>query len=231
MGAIERAVSGPQREALWASVLVLAAVGAVKHGAQAVGGLALGPVSVADLLFTLHAAFTLYFPVLRVGRNGVSFASLGLVLGRWRAQALGTAVLMVATTALYGGAFWLWATWHGQAFRLVLPSGFFEQVLVEVALVGLSEELMFRGYLQERWATWFSGGRPPTRSGWIAVAVASAVFALAHFVGDYRPARLLTFFPGLLFGALRFRYGSIAGAIAFHAFCNLLQDVLFASFR
>ena len=78
-----------------------------------------------------------------------------------------------------------------------------KRVQVGVGVIGLSEELFFRGYIQERFQRRFPGGLPilGVRLG-PAILLTSAVFALAHFVGDYRPARLATFFPSLVFGLL-----------------------------
>lgn len=239
---MHRRVSALKSEAIWASALVLGLIGLVKHAAQAVGGVGVGFVSVADLLLTAHLAFTLYFPLFRVGKNGVSSKTLGLGPKPWRTEAGqpeaetitcvqrsrmdeigGTAFVMVITALVYGGALIGWGVGQGLAFSPRLPAGFIEQIPVEILVIGVSEELMFRGYLQERWSLVFP------RSRWLSVVVAAAVFALAHFVGDYRPARLLTFFPGLVFGVMRLRYNSIAGAAVYHGFCNLLQDVLFES--
>jgi membrane protease YdiL (CAAX protease family) len=38
------------------------------------------------------------------------------------------------------------------------------------------------------------------------------------------------FFPGLAFGWMRARTGSLAAGTAFHASCNLLSEILHASF-
>lgn len=84
----------------------------------------------------------------------------------------------------------------------------------EVVLIALPEELLFRGAVQGEVTR-------RTRSTWIAVAVAAAAFALAHAAvrGDARA--LLTFFPGLLFGAIRAVSGSTWPAVAAHAVGNM----------
>jgi membrane protease YdiL (CAAX protease family) len=56
-----------------------------------------------------------------------------------------------------------------------------------------------------------------------------ALFALGHLV-VLQPWRLGTFFPGLLFGWLRARTGSLAAPVLFHALSNLLMMTLEASF-
>jgi uncharacterized protein len=52
------------------------------------------------------------------------------------------------------------------------------------------------------------------------------LFALLHFGVGLNPARLAVFFPALLFGWLRERRGGIGAAVWFHAFSNLLSELL-----
>jgi hypothetical protein len=85
----------------------------------------------------------------------------------------------------------------------------------EAALVALPEELLFRGVLQGEIAE--RTGRPAT-----AVIAAAAAFAAAHVLLGGGPQSLLTFFPGLGFGWLRARTGSIWPAVAAHAVANVL---------
>jgi hypothetical protein len=56
--------------------------------------------------------------------------------------------------------------------------------------------------------------------GW-GLPAAAALFALGHLAGQPRPGALLTFFPGLAFGWLWARRGSLAGPVLLHAACNL----------
>jgi len=101
-------------------------------------------------------------------------------------------------------------------------------ILVQLLLVALPEEFFFRGYLQKR----FDEGRPPPRGvsiGPIRITttnlLVSALFALAHIVTEFHPARLAVFFPSLLFGALRDRTDGIVAPIILHAACNLMVQV------
>jgi membrane protease YdiL (CAAX protease family) len=117
-------------------------------------------------------------------------------------------------------------------FKARLPENVVESILTQVVVVALAEELFFRGYLQERleriWpATRKVFGVPFGR----AIIVAAAVFALAHFIGEYQLDRLGPFFPALVFGLLRARTQTIVGSIGYHAFCNILGEVLWASYR
>ncbi len=124
------------------------------------------------------------------------------------------------------------ARWTGLAgAELRVPAGLALAALTQIVVVAIPEELFFRGYLQgrleERW--------PPRRLllgapvGWATVA-GSALFALGHVLVDFDPQRLAVFIPGLVFGWMRARTGSIAAGATFHALCNVYSDVLHTSF-
>jgi uncharacterized protein len=124
------------------------------------------------------------------------------------------------------------ARWGGLAgAKLQLPPEIALSALTQIVVIALPEELFFRGYLQgrldERW--------PPRRRlagapvGW-SIVVTSALFALGHVLVDFDPQRLAVFVPGLVFGWMRARTGSIAAGASFHALCNVYSDVLYTSF-
>lgn len=123
--------------------------------------------------------------------------------------------------------FRLWHDVHAP-FTLHLPHNFADFVLGQLVVVALPEETLFRGYFQTRLSALF---RSRVRvlgaelSPWALVCQA-VLFALLHFVVGFAPARLAVFFPGLLFGWLRARRGGIGAAIWFHAFSNLLSELL-----
>lgn len=213
------------REGLWAAVGILVALGLLKHGASL-------PV-IGAYVFTVAAAIQLYWPLWRIGRGGVSRESLGLKVRSWRRELGGFFGLSALTVVFYGGAMHGIYTYQGLSPTWALPDRWPGEVAVQLLGVALPEELFFRAYLQERLSH-----RWPARPGgrwWQslsrAVVAAAAVFALAHVVGDYRLSRLGPFFPGLLFGALRVYTGSIWSAVGYHALCNLLQQLLFASYH
>jgi membrane protease YdiL (CAAX protease family) len=122
--------------------------------------------------------------------------------------------------------------WLGAARgHLHLPDGFALNAATGLIVVGIPEELFFRGYLMDRLEqVW-----PPTRSlfgakvGW-ALVVSSALFAVSHVAVIPNPLRLAVCFPALLFGWMRARTGSIAAAAVFHALCNLTSDVMHTSY-
>ncbi|MCK6552434.1 CPBP family glutamic-type intramembrane protease [Myxococcota bacterium] len=214
------------REVLFASVGILAALALVKH---------LRPVVplVAEHAFTIAAGLQLYVPILLIGKRGITRESLGASLARWREDLALVAVLAIATTIPYAIGHHVWQTevFH-RPFHLRLPDDLLTSVLLQVFVVALAEEMFFRGYLQERMERlWPAKRRLFGAPFGVAIVASSAVFALAHFVGEYDPSRLGPFFPSLVFGLLRARTGTIVGAIGYHAFSNILAEVLWASYH
>jgi membrane protease YdiL (CAAX protease family) len=122
---------------------------------------------------------------------------------------------------------WLgWARGH-----VHLPAAALGTALSQLIVVAIPEELFFRGYLmgklEERWEPrWSILG---ARVGW-ALPASAGLFALGHFLVDFNPQRLSVFFPGLVFGWMRVRARSLAAGAFFHALCNVLSDILHASF-
>ncbi|HET9552765.1 MAG TPA: MXAN_2755 family glutamic-type intramembrane protease [Anaeromyxobacteraceae bacterium] len=168
----------------------------------------------------------------------------------WRsaARALGQGLLACAVVfPLFLGGFWLFAEalprlpaglaralapYAGApAFTPRLPDRLALLVLVQVLVVALPEELFYRGFLQTAWAR-TAPGRGVTVLGarlgrgflWTQL-----LFAAGHLV-SLQPWRLATFFPGLLFGWLRERTGSVAAPVVVHALSNLFIATLERSF-
>jgi membrane protease YdiL (CAAX protease family) len=112
-----------------------------------------------------------------------------------------------------------------------LPSGMARMAAAEVLVVALPEELFFRGYVQGRLAeAWPARARLFGAPVGGALVAAAALFALCHLAVQGNPATLAVFFPGLLFGWLRARTGSILPGTLFHALCNLYIETLHRSF-
>jgi hypothetical protein len=122
--------------------------------------------------------------------------------------------------------------WQGLAgARLRLPDGLLTLALAQLIVVSIPEEFFFRGYLMGR----FEDRWPSRRRLWgapvgLPLIVSSLLFGLGHFLVDFQPARLAVVFPALAFGWMRARTGSLAPAAVFHALCNVLSEVLHASF-
>lgn len=118
-------------------------------------------------------------------------------------------------------------------YRPTLPPDLLAIVAKNVFLVALPEELFYRGFLETRlerlWPTKrFVLGIPVGR----AVVVASAMFALGHWLGEWHnPARLGPFFPAFVFSMLTRKGGSITGAVLYHGLSNAFSATLLAGYR
>jgi len=213
------------RECLWASIGVLAVLGLLKH----LG--ALVPF-IAEYAFAAAAAAQLYAPLMIADRVGISRKALGLEPDHWKRD-VGIALLLgVVTIVPYaiGHHYWQTEVFHRKLMPR-LPDGLLLSVATQIIAVALPEELFYRGYLQARMEKLWPAKRTLFGAPFgKALLTASFVFALAHFVGEYRPDRLGPFFPALLFGILRSRTGSIVAPVTYHAFCNILSEMLFACY-
>lgn len=100
--------------------------------------------------------------------------------------------------------------------------------LIQLFLVGLPEEIFYRGYLQTRLDSLL--GQDSTLFGvefnWKSTVLCSILFAVAHLMTILHPSRLAVFFPSLLFGWMRRAYGDTLSPAIFHAACNVLSQVL-----
>jgi membrane protease YdiL (CAAX protease family) len=117
------------------------------------------------------------------------------------------------------------------AFSFRLPESLALALVLQLLVVALPEELFYRGWLQTAWAR-----LAPERG--LSVLGArlghgffgtQALFAAGHLVSG-QPWRLATVVPGLLFGWLRARTGSVVAPIVAHALSNLLILTLERSF-
>ena len=117
------------------------------------------------------------------------------------------------------------------AFAFRLPESLALAALLQLLVVALPEELFYRGWLQTAWAR-----LAPERGVTVLGArlghgflATQALFAVGHLISG-QPWRLATFFPGLLFGWLRARTGSVVAPTVAHALSNLLILTLERSF-
>jgi membrane protease YdiL (CAAX protease family) len=157
-----------------------------------------------------------------MSRYGVSLrrpGSLRLHLAVSAAVFIPYAIAHVAFESLRSGA----------QLQVHLPPDFARRVVEQTLIIALPEEFFFRGYLQTELDR--ALGRPYRLFGarfGAGLVVAAVLFALCHtpFGG---PARLSVFFPGLLYGWLRARTGTILVPVLYHAVSNLLLAVILAS--
>lgn len=168
----------------------------------------------------------LVVPFLWITFTRRSYEEYGLQLGDIGSPRLHATLVLV----IFGG----YAALHyafarsvfGARFEPNLNPDLLNLVLTHLIVIGLSEEVFFRGYLQTEMNRSF--GRPyklwGARVGWGLVA-ASLLFGLCHVIhGDL--ARIRVAFFGLFAGWLRERTGGVAVPAAYHGMANVLYDFM-----
>jgi membrane protease YdiL (CAAX protease family) len=128
--------------------------------------------------------------------------------------------ILVPYSLCYYFFYWLSAQNKTQeiSFVLTFPAWWGYTLLTQIFAVALPEEFFYRGFLQSSLQQ-----KLPLSP---AIIITNLFFALGHFVGNLDPSRLLTFFPGLVFSWLAYRYRSLFSAILFHAIFNIVSQVL-----
>jgi membrane protease YdiL (CAAX protease family) len=117
------------------------------------------------------------------------------------------------------------------AVTLRIPDGFPLRIALQLLVVALPEELFYRGWMQTSWARGAPGRGLRVLGARLGAGFfwTQLLFAAGHLVHPV-PWRLATFLPGLWFGWLRERTGSVVAGVVAHAFANLFLLVLEASF-
>lgn len=133
-------------------------------------------------------------------------------------------------------AYWGWqyflATKSGEQLfiKINLPPNLSKEMMIQLLVIAMPEEIFYRGFLQEvffrRWPKQIKFFGLPMGKG---IILTNTLFAAAHLLNGFNPLRLLTFFPGLVFSWLVYKRKNLLSAIIFHAACNLLGQVLYAS--
>lgn len=184
------------------------------------------PLAIALRLPTLW----LLTPLLLITLRQRLYADYGLTWERLGSVGFHATVSAVVFVPYLIGHYLIGRYWLGMPFDLQLPPQLLRTAIDQIFIIALSEELFFRGYLQTQcdrvWGTpWsFAGAR------WgVGLPVAAALFALCHIVHG-GPARLIVFFPGLWYGWLRARCGTIAVPTVYHAVSNVLMTIMLTSF-
>lgn len=189
---------------------------------------------VADITWVL-AVFSLIavplFVVRRIHPRDEVEAGTAIVWS-WKDLAMGVAAVAILLIPVALGNHWLRTEiqglhldWSWSNYTR-LESPLYYEVFIQILCVALPEEFFYRGYLQTGLQKWFKQRPHLTKyASVLAIVIASACFALAHFPSGGM-VRLLTFFPGLLFGFLRLKTGGLCGAIFCHAMCNMMMLIL-----
>jgi hypothetical protein len=241
----------PRRELVrtWALAVGGLAIAKLLSLAEPTGLLAANLAGVAAFLFVA-------LPDARLRARGGAWADYGVPLHglsdprTWRAFGRGAlAALAVAAVVfpVFAAGFWAYAELlprlpgalartlapyaGAPRFAPRLPRGLPLLALVQLLVVALPEEMFYRGWMQTAWArgepgrgVTVLGARLGTGFLWTQL-----LFAAGHLV-VLEPWRLGTFFPGLLFGWVRERTGSVAAPVVLHALSNLFIATLEASF-
>jgi membrane protease YdiL (CAAX protease family) len=163
-------------------------------------------------------------PVALANHRGLPLRELGIAWTHpvqsllWTA---GTAAVILPAFA-FG-----YLTYHGHSGWVAPPPGIaLAAFWPSLIRAGLPEELFFRGFVQSRLAARFPNGPRLLGAALVPIVGAAALFAVTHVVFAANPfsahglQRLLTFFPGLLFGLLRAKTGNLVAPAVIHALCN-----------
>ena len=113
--------------------------------------------------------------------------------------------------------------------RSILPSEVFlrDWIFYQFAVVGIFEELFFRGYLQQQAEKIsLNMGCREEATFWIPIVASAFFFGIAHAAVELNPARFVVLFPGLLFAWLRAKAGSLLAPVLSHGSANVFYMLL-----
>ena len=171
----------------------------------------------------LIPAVLLYTPIFALLFSDRDFPAAGLVWPHWSRAGVDLLLVIGLVLPVFHLGFWaLMKFGLGRTFAPHWPSGLSRLVLYQVLAVALPEEVFFRGWLQGRLDQLLPARLEFAGAGITpGLFIAAVLFALAHYLVHPRPVQLLVFFPGLLFGYLRARSGSVLVPILAHALSNI----------
>ena len=177
---------------------------------------------IAQTLPLWAAALFLYIPLLLLFFSHRRPEAWGITTERWRLSlgVLGAfSLLLLPAFVLLYQFYRQW--WFHVPAGVVIPPDLPLLITYHLFCVALPEEVFYRGYMQSRLNEAFPGRLrlfgAQVGFGWIYTA---CLFALGHFLIEFRWESLATFFPGLAFGWMRERTGSLIAPTIFHALCN-----------
>ena len=104
---------------------------------------------------------------------------------------------------------------HRRPFDMVL------KLIISGLAAAVAEEIFFRGWMQPTLRRRYSAA--------VSIVAVNLVFAPLHLIAAPYFISLLTFFPGLIMGWLRERYGNILPSMIFHFLGNVWAIWFFPS--
>ena len=104
---------------------------------------------------------------------------------------------------------------HRRSFDIVL------KLMISGFAAAVAEEIFFRGWMQPALRRRYSAA--------VSIVAVTLVFAPLHLIAAPYLISLLTFFPGLIMGWLRERYGNILPSMIFHFLGNVWAIWFFPS--
>ncbi len=126
-----------------------------------------------------------------------------------------------------GVVFWMAYGFLFDAYNLIPYEVLWQTLLFTVLLYPIVEEIVFRGWIQGEVLL----GRFKLNATIAGITLAnfltSLLFALLHGINQEFTWAILIFFPSLVFGYLRDRYGYLLPSILLHSTFNLGFSVLF----
>jgi membrane protease YdiL (CAAX protease family) len=198
-------------------ILMSAAGGTMRRGAH---------VSNLPLLYIslMAGEWGLVYYVWR-GLRRTSVDLLPFIGGRWTAPAvLGDALLGAGVWLLWKGAAFCFSPWlstdAAPAISRLMPHGVAESslwVLLSIS-AGISEEIVFRGYLQRQLTGW-------TGRGSIALLFQSTMFGIAHAYQGWRACLVIAAY-GALFTMLALWRKSLRPGMIAHAWTDVVAGLL-----
>ena len=189
----------------------------------------LGSIGRTLLGYAVPIAFV-YAPLIALHLGREEFDAYGLTTRTWRRDlrvALAAAAIFIPCYVV--AVHVLPEIVLGRKVGFHLSGAIARQALLQVLVIALPEEVFFRGYLQTRLARLLSDRRRVlgTPVPVAAILLTSLLFAIGHVLIQPHPARMLVFFPSLIFGWMRERTGSVFASTLFHGLANVTVLVLF----
>ena len=163
------------------------------------------------------------------------FAEIGLNI-----RQIGLTLLVVCRTcvvvfsALFAGLWLLKSFGLGLPLQPVQPKeqSWISWLFYQFMYVAVTEEVFFRGYVQNNILKLTKPGKDGQRRlwKWLSILLSAACFAVAHIIIQGRIMLVLTFLPGLICGWLFIRTKSLLAPILFHGLANTCYCVMAAVF-